>query len=51
VIQQLALALQMLSEAIAKGKNSIHLGDLDRMVEALEHRRQILRAPTVTTAR
>jgi uncharacterized membrane protein YccC len=44
VIEQLAIALQMLSEAIAKGKNSAHLGDLDRTVEALEHQRQVLRA-------
>jgi uncharacterized membrane protein YccC len=44
VIEQLAIALQMLSEAIAKGKNSVHLGDLDRTVEALEHQWQVLRA-------
>lgn len=44
VIEQLAIALQMLSEAIAKGKNSVHLGDLDRTVEALEHQRQVLRS-------
>ncbi|MEH1836692.1 MAG: FUSC family membrane protein [Nostoc sp.] len=44
VIEQLAIALQMLSEAIAKGKNSPHLGDLDRSVEALEHQRQVLRS-------
>ncbi|MEH2138147.1 FUSC family protein [Nostoc sp.] len=53
VIEQLAIALQMLSEAIsndkplrvyARGKNSVHLGDLDRTVEALEHRWEVLRA-------
>ena len=44
VIEQLAIALQMLSEAITKGKNSPHLGDLDRSVEALEHHRQVLRS-------
>ncbi|MEH2073008.1 MAG: FUSC family membrane protein, partial [Nostoc sp.] len=44
VIEQLAIALQMLSEAIYKGKNSVHLGDLDRTVEALEHRWEVLRA-------
>ncbi|MEH1897456.1 MAG: FUSC family protein [Nostoc sp.] len=43
-IEQLAIALQMLSEAIAKGKNSVHLGDLDRTVEALEYQWQVLRA-------
>ncbi|MDZ8258325.1 FUSC family protein [Nostoc sp. ChiQUE01b] len=44
VMQQLAIALQMLSEAIAKGKNSPHLGDLDRSIEALEHQSQVLRS-------
>ncbi|MEH2252402.1 FUSC family protein [Nostoc sp.] len=44
VIEQLAIALQMLSEAIARGKNPPHLGDLDRSVEALEHHRQVLRS-------
>ncbi|OYD89295.1 hypothetical protein CDG77_19190 [Nostoc sp. 'Peltigera membranacea cyanobiont' 213] len=44
VIEQLAIALQMLSEAIYKGKNSVHLGDLDRTVEALEYRWEVLRA-------
>ena len=44
VIEQLAIALQMLSQAIAKGKNSPHLGDLDRSLEALEHHRQVLRS-------
>ncbi|MEH2443924.1 FUSC family protein [Nostoc sp.] len=44
VIEQLAIALQMLSEAIAKGKNSVHLGDLDRTVEALEYQWEVLRA-------
>ena len=44
VIEQSAIALQMLSQAIAKGKNSPHLGDLDRSLEALEHQRQVLRS-------
>ncbi|MBW4596321.1 MAG: FUSC family protein [Brasilonema angustatum HA4187-MV1] len=44
VIQQLAIALKMLSKAIAKGKNSSHLGDLDRTVEALEHQYKVLRS-------
>ncbi|MEH2154229.1 FUSC family protein [Nostoc sp.] len=43
VIEQSAIALQMLSQAIAKGKNSPHLGDLDRSLEALEHQTQVLR--------
>lgn len=44
VIEQSAIALQMLSQAIAKGKNSPDLGDLDRSLEALEHQRQVLRS-------
>ncbi|MEH2196904.1 FUSC family protein [Nostoc sp.] len=44
VIEQLAIALQMLSEAIYKEKNSVHLGDLDRTVEALEYQWEVLRA-------
>ncbi|MEH2236843.1 FUSC family protein [Nostoc sp.] len=50
VIEQLAIALQMLSEAIVKGKNPPHLGDLDRMVEALEHQRQVLRSQVLNQA-
>ncbi|KAF3886966.1 MULTISPECIES: FUSC family protein [Nostocales] len=42
-IEQLALALQMLSKAIAKGKNFVDLGDLDRTIEALEYQWQVLR--------
>lgn len=44
VIEQLAIALQMLSETIAKGKNPVYLGDLDRRVEALEYQWEVLRA-------
>ncbi|QDL08517.1 hypothetical protein DP113_11915 [Brasilonema octagenarum UFV-E1] len=44
VIQQLAIGLKMLSKAITKGKNSPHLGDLDRTVEALEHQWKVLRS-------
>ncbi|GAA6619514.1 FUSC family protein [Scytonema sp. NUACC26] len=44
VIEQLAIALLMLSEAIAKGKNLVHLGDLDRTVEALQHQWEVLRS-------
>ncbi|MEH1838873.1 MAG: FUSC family protein [Nostoc sp.] len=44
VVEQLAIALRMLSQAIAKGKSSPHLGDLDRSVEVLEHQRQVLRS-------
>ncbi|MBD1919532.1 FUSC family protein [Microcoleus sp. FACHB-831] len=44
VMEQLAIALKMLSKAIAKSKNSVHLEDLDRAIEALEHQWQILRS-------
>ena len=43
VIEQLAIALQMLSKAIAKDKKNVYLGDLDRAIEALEHQWQVLR--------
>ncbi|MEH2245536.1 FUSC family protein [Nostoc sp.] len=48
VIEQLAIALQMLSEAIIKGKNPPHLGDLDRSIEALEHQGQVLRSQVLS---
>jgi uncharacterized membrane protein YccC len=41
-IEQLASALRRLSGAIARGKTSIPLGDLDRTIEALTHRQQTL---------
>jgi uncharacterized membrane protein YccC len=44
VIEQLAIALAMLAKAIAKGKNSVSLGDLDRTIEALKHQRQVIRS-------
>lgn len=53
VIEQSATALQILSEVIssssnesliARGKKLIHLGDLDRAVEALEHQWQVIRS-------
>jgi uncharacterized membrane protein YccC len=47
VMAELAIALQSLSEAIAKGRSSVHLGDLDRTIEALEHQWQILRNQVV----
>lgn len=43
-IEQLAIAVQMLSQGIAKEKNLVHLGDLDRTIEALEHQWQVIRA-------
>ncbi len=49
-IKQLAIALQRLSKAIAKGKSSVHLGDLERKVEALKHQWQILRAQMLNPA-
>jgi uncharacterized membrane protein YccC len=47
VIEQLAIALQMLSKAIAKEKKNIYLGDLDRAIEALEHQWQVLRMQVI----
>ncbi|OUL30084.1 hypothetical protein BV378_04275 [Nostoc sp. RF31YmG] len=47
VMAELAIALQTLSEAITKSKSSVHLGDLDRTIEALEHQWEILRSQVV----
>ncbi|MBD2438297.1 FUSC family protein [Nostoc sp. FACHB-110] len=44
VIKQLAIALQMLAKSIAQRKNLLHLGDLDRSVEALQHQWLVLRS-------
>ncbi|MGF1991249.1 MAG: FUSC family protein [Nostoc sp. ZfuVER08] len=43
-MEQLIIAVQMLSQAITKEKKLVHLGDLDRTVEALEHQRLVIRA-------
>ncbi|WP_445633146.1 FUSC family protein [Nostoc sp. DSM 114161] len=43
-IEQLVIAVQMLSRGIAKEKNLVRLGDLDRTIEALEHQWQVIRA-------
>jgi uncharacterized membrane protein YccC len=50
VIKQLAVALRILSKAIAKPKN-IYLGDLVRAIEALEHQWQVVRSQFVERAR
>jgi uncharacterized membrane protein YccC len=42
-MEQLAFALQRMSKAIAKGNTSVHLDDLNRAIEALEHQWQVLR--------
>ena len=44
VLEQLAVALQKLSRAIAQGRKSVYLGELDWAIEALEHNWQILRS-------
>ncbi|MBD2445605.1 FUSC family protein [Nostoc sp. FACHB-152] len=49
VIEQLAIALFMLSKAIVKEKSTVHLGDLDRTVEALQHQWQVLRSHVLKT--
>ena len=42
-MEQVASALQRISRALAKGKASVHLDDLNRAIEALKHREQALR--------
>lgn len=42
VMEQIAAALQQIAAAISTGKSSVHLGDLDRVVEALNHQQQTL---------
>ena len=44
VLEQLAIALRKLSRAVAQGKKSVYLGELDWAIEALEHNWQILRS-------
>jgi uncharacterized membrane protein YccC len=41
-LEQLAAVLKQMSTAISKGRSSVHLGDLDRAIEALKHQQQIL---------
>jgi uncharacterized membrane protein YccC len=50
VMAQSATAVQMLSDALTKGKNFVHLGDLDRAIEALEYQWQILRSQFLNEA-
>lgn len=42
VMQQSATAVQLLSDALAKGKNVVRLGNLDRATEALEYQWQVI---------
>ncbi|WP_138500534.1 FUSC family protein [Nostoc sp. PA-18-2419] len=46
-IEQLAIAVQMLSQAIVKERSLVGLGDSDRSIEALEHQSQVLRAQII----
>ncbi|MEG4343739.1 FUSC family membrane protein [Microcoleus sp. A003_D6] len=46
-MEQLATAVQFLSESLPKEKNVVRLGDLDRSIEALEHQWQIIRSQTL----
>ncbi|MEH2071143.1 MAG: FUSC family protein [Nostoc sp.] len=46
-VEQLAIAVQMLSQAIAKERSLVGLGDLDRSIEALEHQSQVLRTQII----
>lgn len=50
VMEQSASAVQILSDAIAKGKNFVRLGDLDRAIEALEHQWQVIRSQLLNQA-
>lgn len=50
VIEQLAIALQMFSKAIAFEKKNIYLADLNRAIEALEHQWQVLRSGVINRA-
>ncbi|MDZ7959604.1 MAG: FUSC family protein [Aulosira sp. DedQUE10] len=47
VMTQLGIAVQMLSATMSKGRNSVHLGELERSVEALKHQWYILREQVV----
>ena len=47
VIKQLAIALQMLSKAIASKKKNVYFGDLNRAIEALEHQWQVMRSQVI----
>lgn len=49
VMAQSATAVQFVSDSIAKG-NSVHLEDLDRSLEALEHQWQVLRSSILNQA-
>ena len=50
VMEQSARAVQILSDALVKGKNVVGLGDLDRAIEALEYQWQILRSQVLNQA-
>ena len=50
VLETSATALQILSDALAKGKNVVRLGDLDRAIEALEYQWQVLHSQTLNQA-
>ncbi len=47
VMEQLTIAVQMFSQVITKRKKLVHLGDLDRTVEALKHQWEVIRAQVV----
>ncbi len=47
VIKQLAIALQMLSKAIASEKKNVYFEDLNRAIEALEHQWQVMRSQVI----
>jgi uncharacterized membrane protein YccC len=50
VMQQSATAVQLLSDALAKGKNVVGLGGLDRAIEALEYQWQVIHSQVLNQA-
>ncbi len=50
VMEQSARAVQILSDALVKGKNVVGLGDLDRAIEALEYQWQVIHSQVLNQA-
>ncbi|MEG3899586.1 MULTISPECIES: FUSC family protein [unclassified Microcoleus] len=50
VLEASATALQILSESLAKEKNLVRLGDIDRAIEALEYQWQVIHSQVLNQA-
>ncbi|MEJ6485901.1 FUSC family membrane protein [Nostoc punctiforme UO1] len=50
VLEASATGLQILSDALAKGKNVVRLGDIDRAIEALEYQWQVIHSQVLNQA-